>query len=171
MTGRFKNIIEQHNGILYKVGRSYTRTEQDFEDLYQEILIQLWQSIKRFREESKLSTFIYKVALNTAITFSEKSRRKNPPINAAAMLTTAVEADPLRKEQASRQQSRIDLLYRCINLLEKDDRAIILLHLEGQSYEETADILGITTNHVGVKLNRVKKKLYKLLNEYGYAAI
>lgn len=171
MSGQFKDIIDQYNAILYKIGRSYTSTEEDFKDLYQEMLIQLWQALRKFKAKAKLSTFIYRVALNTAIT--HKTRRKKK-MNAETLESTMpVIADETKNllEQEDQRNSKIDLLYKCINRLDKDDRAIILLHLEGQTYEEIAEITGITSNNVGVKLNRIRKKLFQLLNAYGYAEI
>lgn len=170
METTFKHIIDTHNGILYKISRSYTSNEVDFQELYQEILVQLWTSYPRFRQESKVSTWIYRVALNTAITFQKRQNKKRFSPMEAKMFKLADDTNS-SLEREHKKGKRIDLLYLCINQLNKDDRAIILLHLEGKSYEETAEIIGITSNNVGVKLMRIKKKLYKLLNKHGYARI
>ncbi len=171
MEETFKHIITDHNGILYKIARSYASEQADFDDLYQEILVQLWQSFPRFEGKAKVSTWIYRVALNTALTFTKKKKRKlaTSPVTAWIADTVEDRASQLAFEKA--QQKRIDLLYQCINELAKEERALILLHLEGKSYEESAEIMGITSNYVGVKIMRIKKRLFTLLSEKGYGGI
>lgn len=171
MEETFKNIVAEHNGILYKIARSYAAEKVDFDDLYQEILIQLWKSFNRFEGKAKLSTWIYRVALNTALTFTKKKKRgpQLSEVNSWVINKIDESVEDLAYEQE--QQQRIDLLYACINELAKDERALILLHLEGKSYEESAEIMGITSNYVGVKIIRIKKRLYKLLSEKGYGRI
>jgi len=167
----FKKIVDQYNGILYKIARSYTTEEADFQDLYQEILIQLWQSFERFKGESKISTWIYRVSLNTALTFQKKQKREistNPIDNASYKIAGG---SGVGEEQVFQKEKKIELLYKCVNLLKKDDRAIILLHLEEKKYDEIAEIIGITVSHVGVKLMRIKKQLFQLLKEQGYGRI
>ncbi len=164
----FQHIIEEHNGILYKIGRSYTQNAVDFDDLYQEMLIQLWQSYPRFKGASKISTWMYKVALNTAITFVKKHKRHQHQSTEQLPLSITPEESPFKDEE---QQQKIELLYACINELKKEERAIILLHLEGNQYDEIAEIMGITVSNVGVKLLRIKKKLQKQLTAKGYARI
>ncbi len=158
----FQHIIDENNGILYKIARSYTRQEVDFKDLYQEILVQLWQSYPRFEGKSKVSTWMYRVALNTAMTFVKKKGR-----NATAPLENNFQiADrPFERQEAQKEeQDQLNALYAAINQLKKDERAIILLHLEGKQYDEIAEIIGITTSNVGVKLLRTKDKLKKILS-------
>lgn len=171
MEETFKHIITEHNGILYKIARSYAFEQADFDDLYQEILVQLWQSFPRFEGKAKVSTWIYRVALNTALTFTKKKKRKLATSQVTAWIADTVEdgSSLLAFEQA--QQKRIDLLYQCINELAKEERALVLLHLEGKSYEESAEIMGITSNYVGVKIMRIKKRLFTLLSEKGYGGI
>ena len=171
MEETFKNIVAEHNGILYKIARSYAAEKVDFDDLYQEILIQLWKSFTRFEGKAKLSTWIYRVALNTALTFTKKKKRRPPLDEVTAWIADTADEGPEELAFEKQQQQKIDLLYQCINELAKDERALILLHLEGKSYEESAEIMGITTNYVGVKIVRIKKRLYKLLSEKGYGRI
>lgn len=171
MEETFKHIIAEHNGILYKIARSYASEKVDFDDLYQEMLIQLWNSFARFQGRAKVSTWIYRVALNTALTFTKKKRRKLPTTEVTAWMMEKVDDGAEDLDLERKQQQKIDLLYQSINELPKDERALILLHLEGKSYEESAEIMGITTNYVGVKIMRIKKRLYKLLSEKGYGRI
>lgn len=168
MLADFKQIIAEHSGMLYKIGRAYSNNIDDFKDLYQEMLIQLWRSLQNFKGEAKASTWFYKVALNTAISFhrSQKKQRIFEPISP--------NFEQIKDEQylaGSLQDAKIELLYKCINLLPKDQRALILLQLEGKQYEEIAEILGIGLSNVGVKLLRVKKQLKELLIEQGYGQL
>lgn len=167
MESAFKQLLDQHNRILYKIGRSYTTNHADFDDLYQEMLIQLWKAYPRFRGDSKVSTWLYRVALNTALTFTRKTKRNIwfQPIEDASPVVD--NSEELKAEEAE-QQKQIDRMYYCINQLSKDDRAIILLHLEGKSYVEMAEILGIGKSNLGVKLMRLKKRLAKMMGEMQY---
>ncbi|MEN0007030.1 MAG: sigma-70 family RNA polymerase sigma factor [Bacteroidota bacterium] len=167
---QFQQLIDEYNGILYKIGRSYTRDEEDFKELYQEMLVQLWSAYGRFRGDAKVSTWLYRVALNTAITYQKKKKRlKVQELEPKAYRLADTSAAQLALEQ--QRASQVELLYHCIYQLKKDDRAIILLHLEEKSYQEMADILGITVNHVGVKINRARKRLFRLLQAEGYERI
>lgn len=167
----FQHIIDQNYGILYKIGRAYTRSQVDFQDLYQEMLVQLWQAYPRFRGQSKLSTFIYRVALNTALNYQRKQKRHKtseiPPEHHRAW----IDHSPTEREHQHEQEQRLQLLYVAINQLKKEDRALILLHLDGKSYEEMAEIMGITVNNIGVRLLRCKKRLHKHLVARGYARV
>lgn len=171
MESGFQHIIDQHYGILYKIGRAYTRDQADFEDLYQEMLIQLWQSFPRFKGASKLSTFIYRVALNTALTHQRKAKREPRAYNLEERAYRLADNSALETETERQREQQVNLLYECINDLKKEDRAIILLHLEGNAYEEMAEIMGITVNNIGVRLLRVKKRLQKLLMAKGYERV
>lgn len=171
MQDEFQHIIDQHYGILYKIGRAYTQDQADFEDLYQEMLIQLWQSYPRFQGNSKLSTFIYRVALNTALTHQRKAKRRVDQPGLEEQLYRMPDPSQGETEAYRQREERINLLYESINEMKKEDRAVILLHLEGNSYEEMAEILGITVNNIGVRLLRVKQRLQKRLIAKGYERV
>lgn len=162
----FNTIINQYHPVLFKISRSYSDNEDDFQDLYQEMLIQLWNSLKSFKGESKLSTWIYRVALNTALTWCRSNKNKIKTLELEGVYHLA--ADP---HEHDHQEEKIKLLYKCIRELEKGDRSIILLHLEGKQYDEISEIVGISKSNVGVKLLRIKKKLFELLNTGGYGRI
>ena len=149
----FIQLIRDHEGILYKVSGIYAADREDQRDLYQEIVYQLWKSFSSFRGRAKLSTWIYRVALNTCITYSArtKKRRQQDALQREWQLQWE-QADPVIEE-------RIRLLYQHIQDLNVIDRGIVLLHLEGKSYEEIAGIIGFTTSNVGTRLNRIKNKL------------
>lgn len=171
MNKKFKHIVDEYNGIFYKIGRSYTTNKPDFEDLYQEMLIQLWNSMRKFKGDSKISTWIYRVALNTALTYKRDKTRK-PISSSIENIQFKLASDEVEGiEKMQKKEAKITLLYTCINLLKKDDRAIILLHLEEKKYAEIAEIIGLTTSHVGVKIKRIKEQLYRLLKERNYGRI
>lgn len=164
---QFKRIIQEYHPILFKIGRAYTDNEFDFEELYQEMLIQLWRAMPSFLEQAKLSTFIYRVALNTALTFKRGRDRRRKRVLFGKMPKDIPEDDQVSAKKVQEQQ--IDLLYEAIRSLKPENRSLILLNLEGHSYEQIAEILGISASNVGVKLLRTRKKLSKILNANGYA--
>jgi RNA polymerase sigma factor (sigma-70 family) len=150
---RFTKIIKENEGLIFKVATLYTNSSHDKEDLYQEIIFQLWKSFDTFKEESKLSTWMYRVAMNTAI-YNLKSAKKQ--INTIAIDT---ETDRLTEASDESEERRIRLLYESIQTLNLLERGIILLYLEGKSHQEIAEIIGITTTNVGTKVSRIKEKL------------
>ena len=149
----FGDWLDAHKGILFKVVHAYAFTQADREDLFQEIALQVWCSVDAFRGESAVATWLYRVALNTAIAWNRKesgtstarSRSRQP----TALLETAL----------PRRDPRLDWLYAQIAQLDEVDRSLALLMLDGFSYREMASILGITENYVGVKINRIKMAL------------
>lgn len=164
MEKQFEDILGKHNAIIFKVAKSYCYN--DYEDLYQEILVQLWRSYQSFRGNSKISTWIYRVALNTALTYKRKNNNSYVSIDKVSNLH-----DDNKESNSESNLQKINLLYKCINELKADYKALIILQLEGYDYEEIADIVGISTNNVGVKLNRIKYRLQALLNKYNYGKL
>jgi RNA polymerase sigma-70 factor (ECF subfamily) len=154
----FLEIIRANQGIIHKVCNIYCDNEDDRKDLFQEILAQLWKSYPSFRKESKFTTWMYRVALNTAITSFKKIRRL-PGFSRLSGESLLI-ADDL---QFPEQEENILLLKQAVARLSGIEKSIILLFLENKSYEEIADITGITQNYVRVKMNRIKKKLRILM--------
>ena len=152
----FLKIVEANQGIVYKVCKMYRNTREDQEDLFQEIVLQLWKSYPKFRRESKVSTWMYRIALNTAIAIYRKNK-----INLEFEEKIPVEYHSKNIETPSENEER---LFEAIRVLNKADRAIIALYLEDYPYNEIAEITGITENYVGVKISRIKDKLKKILN-------
>jgi RNA polymerase sigma factor (sigma-70 family) len=152
-----KNITE-NQGIIHKVTRIYCDNVDDRKDLFQEILIQLWNSYGSFREQSKFSTWMYRVSINTAITAFKKGARnaKNSPLG-KEINTLVDETYDFEVEE------NINRLYQAIGQLTGIEKSIILLYLEEKPYEDIAEITGITQNYVRVKMNRIKKKLESLI--------
>lgn len=150
---RFIQIIKKNEGLIFKVSSLYTNSLQDKEDLYQEIVFQLWKSFDSFNEQSKLSTWIYRVAMNTAI-YNLKSNKRQ--VNTSPIdLHTMRFADVTDRSE----EERLKLLYEHIQMLNLLEKGIILLFLEGKSHQEIAEIIDITVSNVGTKIARIKEKL------------
>ena len=146
--------ITQNQGIIHKVTRIYCDNEDDRKDLFQEILIQLWKSYDKFREESKFSTWMYRVAINTAITNFKKEAKSRKKSEIGKDLYLLAD-EPYDEEK----EEHLKLLYEAINQLTGIEKSITLLYLEDKQYEEISEITGISQNYVRVKMNRIKKKL------------
>jgi len=149
----FTQIIKDHQGLIFKISALYTEQKQDQNDLYQEIVYQLWKSFDSFRAESKISTWMYRVALNTAI--SQLKKRKRRP-NAVPMDKVVV---PTTETVDVEFEERVKTLYVHIQKLNILDRGLILLLLEGKKYEDIAEITGLSITNVGTRISRIKQKL------------
>jgi len=147
----FIDLLNRHQNIIHKVCNLYMDNISEREDLFQEITLQAWNAYSSFRNESKFSTWLYRVALNTAISFYRKQKRK-PSFQSAAQL-------PEYTEEADNTEEQMQAMYKAIASLSKIDKALIMLYLEDYSYEEIGNVLGITANNVAVKMNRIKTKL------------
>jgi RNA polymerase sigma-70 factor (ECF subfamily) len=155
----FRRWLDEHLGLMLKVVRACTMTQQDQEDLFQEISLQLWSSIPAFRGEAKESTWIYRVAFNTALGWRRDEKRRR--IKHETHLKFNVIPDASSSQ--SRNREIVEMLYAAIRLLSKVDASLALMHLDGLSYREMGDVLGISENNVGVKLNRIRKQLAEQL--------
>jgi len=154
-TDIFLGVIKSHKGIIYKITNSYCKDPQDRQDLIQEIILQLWQSFDKYNDQYKLSTWIYRIALNTSISFYRKNRfRKEKTTQFSAILETS-----LKTNEPYQEHPNIIQLESFIQELKELDKAMILLYLEGLSQKEIATIIGITPTNVGTKLSRIKKSL------------
>jgi RNA polymerase sigma-70 factor (ECF subfamily) len=153
----FVQWLDEHQGLIFKIVRAYADTLEDQDDLFQEVLLQLWFSIPNFQAKAKVSTWIYRVALNTALVWnrSEKKRRKHSA-------TMAVFSQQ-QSNYSGQSEEIIGRLYEAIRKLAKVDASVVLMHLDGLAYSEMAEILGISESNVGVKLNRAKKQLALVL--------
>lgn len=158
MEKEFLQIIKKNQGIIHKVCNIYCDDQDDRNDLFQEILAQLWKSFPSFREESKFTTWMYRVALNTAITTFKKTKRR-PDQNRLTYENFQVKDENYDTET----EDEIKNLHRAVAQLTGVEKSIVLLFLENKKYEEIAEITGITQNYVRVKMNRIKKKLKKFM--------
>lgn len=150
----YLDILEKHKGIVFKVARSYCSNEFDREDLVQEILAQIWRSLDTYNDAFKVTTWMYRVALNVAISFYRKDK-------SAAYKHTEIEDRLLTYDmvQESENEESLSALYAFINELNDIDKAILLMYLEGENQAEIAANLNITISNVSTKISRIKQKL------------
>jgi len=149
INNEYVSLIQENEGIIHKVIGLYVDNAEDKKDLFQEILLQAWKSYQNFKGQSKFSTWLYKVALNTALTFHKKESRQKDLVNQEGVHIT----------DHHEQKENHEMLYTLIKRLNEVDRMLITLHLDGYKNPEIADIAGVTTNHVNVKIHRIKSKL------------
>lgn len=161
----FKKWLREYKALLFKVVNAYAFSETDRDDLFQEIAIQVWRSVPNFRKESATSSWIYRVSLNTAIKWT---RREQVHYNGKQPLEII---DHLLHKTGKQPDERLEWLYAEIGKMEKTDRSLCLLMLDGYNYKEMTEILGITESNVGVKIHRIKKHLITQSKEFKYYGI
>jgi len=151
--------FEQNQNIIHKVCRIYTSNQDAHNDLFQEIAIQLWKAYPKFRGESKLSTWMYRIGLNTAITLYRKSKRSivTQDFNSVLYRIESTSYDDTEEEQ-------LKLMYAAIHQLSDIDKALIFLYLEDVSYKEISETIGISEVNARVRMNRIKTRLKTILN-------
>lgn len=159
----FKQWLGEHKGLMFKVVRAYAASPNDRDDLFQEILLQLWRSIPGFDGEAKETTWIYRVALNTAMVWKRGKLRRRKKDHRTIINFDELPDIQQSPDQLTSEQRIIDRLYAAIQVLPKIDSTLVFMYLDGLSYDEMAEILGISKSNVGVKLNRAKKQLAQLL--------
>ena len=157
MEQEFVAMIRTYERVIYKVCYMYTTPHTTLEDLYQEVVLNLWKAFPKFRHESKASTWLYRIALNTCISFIRKEK------NIPETVTLTLAAD--RTEENDEAQAMWQQLYRMINRLGPLEKSLILLYLNKKSYVEIAEITGLTQTNVATKLSRIKDKLRKMNKE------
>jgi len=155
---RFQTLVDEHKKILYKVCNSYCRDRDARDDLAQEIIIQLWRSFDRFDESYRFSTWMYRIALNVAISFYRRENtRTRYLISDEEHLLEAI-------DEKENQPDDIRLLYEFIEGLDPLNKALVLLYLDGNNYQEIANVLGISETNAATKINRLKNKLKQELS-------
>lgn len=154
----YKQFILPYAGIIIKMCRAYSNTQEDFEDYYQEVCLQIWRSHEKFQHKSEWSTWIYKVSLNVCLTLLKKDKKIKLNHSEQEIPTELLEDSKVFDDED------LNLLYLAIKRLSEVDRAVILLYLEEKSYEEISNITGTTSNNIGVRINRIKERLKKLLD-------
>ena len=153
---QFLELIQKHQSIIHKICFIYCNSRSDREDLQQEIILQLWNSFPSFKGNAAFSTWMYRVALNTAI-----NQTRKPGLLFDFSSSPEISYDPSESYHLSEE---IQILYKAISRLKKIERAIILLWLEEKSYEEIAEMIGITVKHVSVKLVRIRTRLAEIIS-------
>ena len=156
----FLQLVKEHQKMIHKVCNLYCHSAHEREDLFQEIVVQLWKGYPKFRGDAKFSTWLYRVALNTAISGLRKKEKNIAYVDPSALPTALQNLNDNNPEQEQLQQ-----LYEAIRKLGEIDRAVVMLYLEDRSYEEMEEVLGISQNNLRVKMNRIKEKLRKLTNQ------
>ncbi|MDU1889935.1 MAG: sigma-70 family RNA polymerase sigma factor [Dysgonomonas sp.] len=151
---QFVQMIQQNEGVIYKVVSFYADKEHPIGDLYQEVVLNLWKAFPSFRGESKYSTWIYRIALNTCVSFYRRNKKNVTYVDISFDIPETVE-----------NNEQIQKLYKLINRLGKIERALVLLYLDDKSYKEIGEITGITVTNVATKLSRIKEKLKQMSNE------
>ena len=157
----FSQLVKNNQGLILKVSRLYTNSLEDEQDLFQEIVLQLWRSYDTFKGQSKISTWMYRVALNTAITLFRK-KTKSPQTDE---LQDFHYKDFVEDDEEKQQQ--ISTLYKVIKMLPNVERAIVTMYLDDLPYKDIAENLGITEVNARVKMNRLKKTLKELMEKHG----
>ena len=156
-TANFLVIVENNKGILFKVANSYCRNIEDRKDLIQEIILQLWKSFDNYNEKFMLSTWIYRISLNVAISFYRKENSRKRISNP----TTPDIFDFSDSEISNENETNLGILNQMISELNDLNKALMLLYLEEKSYKEISEIIGITETNVATKIGRIKSKLKK----------
>ena len=158
LSEQFSSVLEENIGIIVKISRAYTATIHDREDLVNDILLELWKSFKSFKGNSKLSTWIYRVALNTSLNYKRKKKNDSlfyhlSDFNKVDNLSWLIEQD---------HSEESEILYKCIDELNEINKAIILLYLDGNSHDEISEITGISKTNVGTRIGRIKEQIKSL---------
>jgi RNA polymerase sigma factor (sigma-70 family) len=158
---QFEKHIREHELLLHKVCRMYAYTDVDRQDLFQEMVIQLWKAYPKFKGDAKLSTWMYRVVINTAITGLRKKKDFITSYEPSGLPEHISDDNTGRAEEEQLQQ-----LYNAIEQLNEIEKAIVMLYMEDRSYLEMEDILGISEGNLRVKMNRIKEKLRQLTKKY-----
>ena len=159
----FKRWLGEYKRLILKVVNAYADLSQDKDDLFQEILLQIWSSIPGFQGSAKETTWIYRVALNTALVWKRTEKRKRKRFRTEFLDIQEIPQDEGDCNELSQNQYVLNQVYDSIRQLPKSESSILLLYLDGLSYDEMADVIGISKSNVGVRLNRAKKKLAQSL--------
>ena len=157
----FLEKIEKHKGMIFKISKMYLENQEDREDLFQEIILQLWKSYQAFEGKSQFSTWLYRVSLNTAITFLKRDKKRTDK-------NELHENIDIEDEQNTDKELQTEFLYKAVQELNPIEKALIFLFLEGQNHKQISENMGITEVNALVKLNRTKEKLQQIIKNYGY---
>lgn len=160
---KLKELLAAHKDMIYRLCYAYLYNKEDIEDLFQEITINIWNHLDQFRGASKISTWIYRIVVNSALLYNKKDKKLKTVFSNIDMEPPIAPMD--ESDEYLEKEKRIEQLNVAINQLKKQDRLIISLVLEGVKYEEIAEIMGMTMSYVGVKINRIKTTLFNLLQE------
>lgn len=154
----YNQYIFPHTAIIVKICRAYTNSQEDFEDYYQEVCLQIWKSKENFSKQAKWSTWVYKLSLNVCLTLLKKNKRSQNHFASDSIRTETTEEISFFTDESLNQ------LYMAIKQLSEIDRAVILLYLEEKPYKEIAEIIGTNANNISTRVKRIKERLKRILN-------
>ena len=154
----FRRWLSDHLGLMLKLVRAGAATPEDQDDLFQEVLVNVWSSIRAFRGEAKETTWIYRVAFNTTMAWRRGEWRRRKGHEKFLKFDVSPQVQPSHVDSPPEREI-VERLYVAIRQLPKVDASLALMHLDGLSYQEMAEVLGISENYIGVKLNRIRKQL------------
>lgn len=160
LSQEFEKIISLHKGILFKVARAYCQSEEDRQDLMQEMMIQIWKSFHKYNNSFTITTWLYRIALNVAISFYRKNTARQP-IN----VSLGSQILPIQQIETNEKEQQLNLLEQFISELNNLDKALMLLYLEDKNQSEISEILGLTVTNIGTKVGRIKEKLKKRFSQ------
>ncbi len=155
----FRQIYEANSKRIYRLCYTYTNDSAAANDLLQETFLKVWQNLDKFRNQAMISTWIYRIAVNTCLTYLKSEKRQ-----AKDELTPFIAEN--EKEEVSEKKEEIDMLYQCISKLEESERLLITMVLDELPYPEIAEVSGISEGNLRVKIHRIKQKLTELYNHY-----
>jgi len=156
----FKTILEDNTDSIYRICRIYAVSPIEPQDLFQEVVFQIWKSLPNFKGKSKISTWIYKIALNVCI----RSKNRLKKGNSKTVRLETIEFKTSDTIPDTNQQEKYKALYTCISSLKENEQSIMILYLEDLAYKQIADITGLTENHIAVKMKRIRKKLLNCIS-------
>ncbi len=159
----FQELIDENKGILFKVAKTYCQDEVDRQDLIQEMMIQIWRSLHKYNKQFKMSTWLYRISLNVAISFYRKNTIRNSHV-----IFLREEFPQIQEIESSEKEQELNLLEQFINELKEIDKALMILYLEDKSHAEIAEILGLSVSNVGTKIARIKDKLKKRFSQQNF---
>jgi RNA polymerase sigma-70 factor, ECF subfamily len=155
----YVSSILPYAAIIIKICRAYTSSQEDFEDYYQEVCLQIWKSKDNFLEQSEWSTWIYRLTLNVCLTLLKKKKNNRKYFVSDALAPDIADDSPSFADES------LNSLYKAVKQLSEIDRAVILLYLDEKSYREISDIMGTNPNNIGIRINRIKQRLKKILDK------
>ncbi|WP_171032934.1 RNA polymerase sigma factor [Fodinibius saliphilus] len=158
---RFEQLYQHHSNKVYRICTGYLQDENKVKDLFQQVMLNIWNNLESFRGEAQITTWVYRITVNTAITFTKSEKRLNKRFRLEADFTDI--EDDNHSSFSPDLLPRLQKLNDCIHQLDKQNRIIITLYLEGLSYSDIGKVVGISENYVGVKINRIKKELDQLM--------
>ncbi len=154
LTQQFEKIISLHKGILFKVARAYCQSEEDRQDLIQEMMLQIWKSFHTYNNSFAITTWLYRIALNVAISFYRKNTARQ-----AINVSLGSHILPIQQLETNEKEQQLNLLEQFISELNNLDKAVMLLYLEDKSQADISEILGLTVTNVATKVGRIKERL------------